>query len=295
MMNRRPAAYEIQTTNRCNGHCLVCPHESVKQVYQTMDMVLFQRILDEISDEEEPVRIVLYLNGEPFLDEHFGERLQYVRQRCPHALIEVSTNLSVLRKDIFEAIKKCDIDDFRISCFGFFKETYEKVMPGLKYETFLSNMEYLLDFRNKYDRLENVSLTMLDIPELKGGEWEQAKKFCEDHCMTFNFWGYLDRAGNVKRQSNHVLITEEDERNKIYTCAQNRHMERMHILVDGTVILCCQDWRREYVLGSLKTNTLQEIWKSEDYEKIRMQIDQKGYPYPVICKRCKILLEGRKE
>lgn len=69
MMNRRPAAYEIQTTNRCNGHCLVCPHESVKQVYQTMDMVLFQRILDEISDEEEPVRIVLYLNGEPFLDE----------------------------------------------------------------------------------------------------------------------------------------------------------------------------------------------------------------------------------
>lgn len=66
--------------------------------------------------------------------------------KCPHALIEVSTNLSVLRKDIFEAIKKCDIDDFRISCFGFFKETYEKVMPGLKYETFLSNMEYLLDF-----------------------------------------------------------------------------------------------------------------------------------------------------
>lgn len=66
-------------------------------------------------------------------------------------------------------------------------------------------------------------------------------------------------------------------------------------MVDGTVILCCQDWRREYVLGSLKTNTLQEIWKSEDYEKIRKQIDQKGYPYPVICKRCKILLEGRKE
>lgn len=82
-----------------------------------------------------------------------------------------------LERIFFEAIKKCDIDDFRISCFGFFKETYEKVMPGLKYETFLSNMEYLLDFRNKYDRLENVSLTMLDIPELKGGEWEQAKSF----------------------------------------------------------------------------------------------------------------------
>lgn len=295
MINRKPAVYEIQTTNRCNGRCLVCPHGNVEQTYQTMDADLFQKLIEEIATGEDVVRIVLYLNGEPFLDEYFGDRLRYVRQKCPNAIIEVSTNLSVFREDIFGAIRKCDIDDFRISCFGFFKDTYEKIMPGLKYDSFIANIKYLIDFRNNYDRLRNVSLTMLDIPELQDGECEQARKFCEDNHMSFNFWGYLDRAGNVKRQLNHVMITEDDERKKIYTCAQSRHVERMHILVDGTVILCCQDWRREYVLGSVTKNTLQEIWESEEYERIRKQIDQIGYPYPLICKRCKILLEGRKE
>ena len=78
-------------------------------------------------------------------------------------------------------------------------------------------------------------------------------------------------------------------------CAQNRHIERMHILVDGTVVLCCQDWRKEYVLGSVKTDDLHTIWESEAYEKMRRQIDQIGDSYPEICKKCKILLEGKKE
>ena len=113
--------------------------------------------------------------------------------------------------------------------------------------------------------------------------------------MTLNFWGYLDRAGNVTRRSNQVNITEEEEKKKVYTCAQNRHMERMHILVDGTVILCCQDWRREYILGSAQTDSLQEIWEGKAYERIRQQINQIGYPYPALCKKCKILLEGKKQ
>ncbi len=294
MMMKKPIIYEIQTTNRCNGRCLVCPHRSIKQRYQIMDRKLFKKLLDELAGME-VVRIALYLNGEPFLDEYFPWRLQYTREKCPHALIEISTNLSVLNDDILEAIKKCGIDDLRISCFGFFKETYEQVMPGLKYETFLTNMKRLTVFRERYDRLENVSLTMLDIPELKAGEWEQAQRYCQEHNMTLNFWGYLDRAGNVMHQSNQVNITEEEEKKKVYTCAQNRHMERMHILVDGTVILCCQDWRREYILGSAQTDSLQEIWEGKAYEGIRQQINQIGYPYPTLCKKCKILLEGKKQ
>ena len=294
-MLKRPVAYEIQTTNRCNGGCLVCPHRNIEQKYQSMDRLLFKKIVDEIAVSKEPVRIVLYLNGEPFLDEYFPWRLQYTRETCPHALIEVSTNLSFLNEDILEAIKQWDIDDFRISCFGLSKETYEQIMQGLKYETFQTNLEKLLVFRKRYAQLRNVSLTVLDLPELQAGERELARRFCQENHMTLNFWGYLDRAGNVKYHSNHVSVTVEEEEKKVYTCAQNRHMERMHILVDGTVILCCQDWRRENVLGSVETDSLHDIWAGKSYEKVRRQIDQPGYPYPELCKKCKILLEGKRQ
>lgn len=295
-MRKLPVVYEIQTTNRCNGQCIICPSRDMKNEKMDMPFRLFKKIIDNIHlAQESTVRIVMYLNGEPFLDPDFVNKLRYVRSTCEDVVVEISSNISYLSEDILAALCECKVDDFRISCFGFSEETYRHAMPGLRFSIFLENLEKLIQAKNTGAFSGEISLTMIDYPELLQSDYDNAKKFCEDHQMVFNFWGFLDRTGNVKRFSNHIVISEESERNKEYTCAQHRHLERMHILADGRVSLCCQDWEEKYILGSLASQSLEEIWNCDDYELLRRQIDEVGIPYPNICKKCKILLEGKKE
>lgn len=62
----------------------------------------------------------------------------------------------------------------------------------------------------------------------------------------------------------------------IYTCVVHSN---------GNVVLCCQDGLGEYVLGNLLTKSLQEVWESSDFKKIRNQVSRGSFMLP-ICKRC---------
>jgi radical SAM protein with 4Fe4S-binding SPASM domain len=62
--------------------------------------------------------------------------------------------------------------------------------------------------------------------------------------------------------------------------------QRMAVLYDGTVINCCSDWNRSYVIGNANEQTLFAIWHSERANKIRrdlLALKHDEYPH---CKKC---------
>ena len=69
---------------------------------------------------------------------------------------------------------------------------------------------------------------------------------------------------------------------------KNRPLERLHVLYDGSVILCCQDWRKEVVIGSLNDSTITEIWNSDRYNWVRSEIYRGSSCNIDLCKRCKL-------
>lgn len=61
----------------------------------------------------------------------------------------------------------------------------------------------------------------------------------------------------------------------------------IHILYNWDIILCCMDWRREVILGNVKTKNAYEIWNGEKYDKIRKMVNDKiESSHNFICKRC---------
>lgn len=63
-----------------------------------------------------------------------------------------------------------------------------------------------------------------------------------------------------------------------------RPFEQMYVAFDGRVVLCCQDWRLEHVMGDANKDTLTSIWESESYRRVREQLlrhDRQG-----LCARC---------
>lgn len=279
-------ALEIQTTTICNGKCIVCPHKDIyhKNPPIFMDFEIFKKIIDQIKDDID-VRIIPYLNCEPLADNHIWDKLKYIRQVCPNHQLELSSNISLLTFDDFKYLRDVHINDFRISCFGFEKETYEKMMPGLSWESSFEKLYMLAEYYFKEKPFDQLSLVMIEHDLVPQKDYDLAIEFCNRYGIKFNKWGFLDRAGNVKNFKNKIV-----RRSGLYTCQQKRPYERLHILANGNIIACCQDWREEIVLGNIHNNSIQEIWSSSLYQLFRQKIANKYEETPDLCKRCKLFI-----
>lgn len=61
----------------------------------------------------------------------------------------------------------------------------------------------------------------------------------------------------------------------------------MTITIEGDVLPCCDDYKRQNVMGNVNNNSISEIWNSESYAKFREELAVKGNrDYAEICKNC---------
>ena len=278
-----PEAVEIQTASYCNAGCIICPHPTVSPSLPTgtMDPSLFATILEQLDGVR---RIIPYLNNEPFIDPLYSDRLRLVRERHPTTEIEISTNLSPLSERKRRELRDVRVDDFRMSFFGFTKSTYERIMPGLDWDLAVRRLNDVVQDAALRDSFGVLRLIMVDHAYVPEQEFADAQAYCRANGIEFNRWGSLDRAGNVRAFKNeiHKTVTRG--------CEQDRPLKRMHITVEGKVVLCCQDWRHEVVLGDLRTQPLLDVWSSPGYRQVRESLYDPSREAPDPCKRCKLAI-----
>lgn len=64
-----------------------------------------------------------------------------------------------------------------------------------------------------------------------------------------------------------------------------RPFRQIYIAYDGSLLLCCQDYRREGIMGNLHKNSLKEIWYNEVYARVRAELLRPGRA-TTLCERC---------
>jgi len=280
-----PKVFEIQTASFCNGGCVICPYKEVEKDGPggAMSDNLFKKIVDEIAEiNNYGIRIAPYFNNEPFLDKKIIDRIKYINKKCPNCEIELSTNLSLLDKKCQNKLTACNIKDLRLSVFGFSRLSHQNIMTGLSWYNVKTNLNDLCKNKKLRENIGQISLIMINYPGLKIKDITLAKKYCRDNFIKFEFWGFLDRAGNVKKFNNKI------NKKSIFGCEQNRPVERFHILFDGRVVLCCMDWKAQYILGDVSKRSIKQIWNSSKYRAIRKSIYENKSNPPILCKKCKL-------
>ncbi len=282
-----PRFFEIQTASYCNAQCVICPHrETAREFPQgVMSDALLESILRQIGERSHwGIRIIPYLNNEPFLDDKFIPRLKLINQLCPEAEVEVSTNLSRLDERARRGLAGCDLKELRMSVFGFSKQTHQRAMPGLDWQTVKRNLDGVAGDKRLRAHIGQLSLVMISYPGLTEADVKRARKYCANRFIKFEYWGFLDRSGNVAAFKNDLPAERAGG------CEQNRPLERMHILYDGKVALCCMDWRRQHILGDLTRQSIAAVWRSPAYTRIRKQIYSAPDTKELLCNKCKLAL-----
>ncbi len=289
-----PKYLSIQTTSLCNGRCIFCPYEQIKDLFpkKIMDMQLYRKIIDECADYRTVERAILYLNNEPLTDPHMVERINYAKDKLPWASVHILTNGSLLNDDLADRLIDSNLDWIGFSLHGIKKDTLEKAM-GLDYDlTYKQVLKFIDKAKAKREIRDFILVTFLNHKYLSAEEREEAIKFWKSKGIEriSCFDSPVSRAGNVRDLS-------IPPHKKVAGCASIWADDMMHIVETGDVILCCMDWQREVNLGNARDKSIYEIWNSPAYSAIRGMRDgteESGDDF--ICKRCEsAILEPRRE
>jgi radical SAM superfamily enzyme YgiQ (UPF0313 family)/MoaA/NifB/PqqE/SkfB family radical SAM enzyme len=275
----------LQTTSRCNAACAFCPYPSVSETlsHGTMEEELYRRIIDECAEHPGEVqRILPYLMNEPLLDGRIVERVDYAKRRCPQASVHLLTNGSLLTARRGDALIDSGLDWIGISVHGFSEAAYQAAM-GLSREGTYRRVDRFIERAIARRGADFVMVTFNG-----GGPVTAEEREAElDHFRALGverisyFGRSISRAGNVP-------AIAAPSHTRLAGCRSIWWPEMIHVLHNGDVVLCCMDWRREVVLGNLGGRSINELWRSEPYRRVRDLVWGRaaGDPCELPCSRC---------
>jgi len=276
---RYPLGVDIGTTNLCNAQCIMCPHSKLKKM-GTMDMKLYKKIIDNCYRLGIKM-ITLSFFGEPFLDKKIIEKIRYAKEKKMY--VGFYSNASLLNKELAREVVESGLNGITISFDGYSKETYEKIRKNLKFEVVKKNILNLIEIRNRMKKANpKITLVLVELEENK----EEIKDFYREwnkKVDNVNIINMRNWANDIQKEGTKESF-HFNRRLKRKPCALI--WQKMVVDWNGDVVLCCDDWNHSTVLGNLKKQTIEEIWKGEKLRKIR-EAHIKGEFYKIpLCSGC---------
>lgn len=267
-----PSILMIQTASMCNLKCRCCPYPVLSRQGRLpaglMSDELFAKILRE-GPALHPKRVSPYWNNEPLLDPRFAQRLPALRQAFGDGVcLHISTNATRLDPPAWPLLAGL-LDRMHLSVQGGITrpERLAEHMPGVDVERYQRNIQGFFQHLREHGgrlRLDQVVINNV-IPFASEGDFQAEKRFWEEKGATLNFGGFNSFSGMIGLEGS---APPSAPTGPVYGCGdKDRPIQAMHILFDGSCVLCCNDWVREVVVGDANHTPLTEIWHGEAYRQ----------------------------
>lgn len=263
-----PYTLAIDPCNLCNFKCKFCAMQSSNEAQsyekQMMPLSLFKKIIDDISVFPNKLK-VLRVNGqgEPLLNKDITEMIRYAKSKGVADFIETITNGSRLNPQFNRQLIESGINRVRISVEAVSAEGYYEI-AGVKidFEKFLENIRDLHE--RSGDACEIYIKTVdaaVDTPEKEQRYYQLFEGICDRIWIDgvgplWSDWDELNQNFDIRKTGMHGQKLQT-----VQVCPYSFYS--LIINADGEVTVCCADWRRKFVVGDLKRQSLYEIWNSE--------------------------------
>jgi len=250
----------IEPASACNLRCTMCfqidqSFSNNKNFMGMMDVELFKNIIDQ-AQKGGTKAITLASRGEPTLHPKLGEMLEY----CSGKFFELklNTHANNLTEKLIHQILKSDMTDLVFSVDAYTKDVYESIRVNGIFENVLKNIQKFKEIREKFYPNSKCATRISGVKVNSDLDSQKFKEFWEK---------YVD----------HVVLVEMEIRWDTYnnpieiggTGPCEYLWERMYIWYDGICNPCDADYKSELAVGSVKNNTISEIWNGEKYNQIR--------------------------
>ena len=268
----------IQTVDRCNNSCLMCPGPFIYRTNKIMSDNVFIRIVSCLLDymkfyKMNKIKFDFFLQNEPLLDPLIFKRIEFVKKVLPGVRVEISSNGLLVPKYKHQLLKLVDYHFYNIM--GWNAESYNTFHGTNINQKFYDEMITSINDIKKHFSTERVIIAFYN--KKLAGNLKNAKKWYK---RDYSRGGFL---------SNDKIY-----HNSIKGCYYDKH-KFWNFLVDGNLILCYQDWRRQTILGNIIFQNLFEIESSTLYKTYILKVEGKiKSEKDFICKKCELSYGDKK-
>jgi radical SAM protein with 4Fe4S-binding SPASM domain len=275
----KPISMEIEPTTSCNLRCPQCPSGLREFTRNTgmLDLELYKKIIDEIHPEL--VWLILYFQGEPFLNKQFLDFVKYAAQK--NIYTATSSNAHYFTDDMARATVESGLDRLIISIDGTTQDTYGKYRIGGKLEKVIEGTELLLKWKKQLNKSTPHIIWQFiafkhnehQIPEIK----KLAKQIGVDELgiKTAQIYDYQTSDELIPEDESLARYKKTEQgyviKNKLLN--QCWRMWRGSVITwDGLVVPCCFDKDATHRFGDVSKQSFGEVWNSEQYNRFRYAI-----------------------
>lgn len=294
-----PLVVQLQTQSVCNAECAICPYPSIRKLipHGIMEGSLFQKVVSEIAQEKLFFELLLELQNEPLVDARIFELIKHFKSLAPGKKCAVITNGSLIDNFSIDDIACSGIDELVVSLNAHTEATYRQLNQGLDYHKVTKNIESLIsDKRIKSKVVVHYVATRQNEGEIRRASFYWRQKGIRVRCWRLsNRAGGLDDFGTYKPSQKDLPATwklqaflREYFMNKIFNVCPFPFFA-LNILFNGDVLLCCNDWNRDPILGNIKATSLKEIWNSSSLNMIRRSLLEGRFRNIKPCSTCSTL------
>lgn len=276
-----PFAIYLETTNICNFKCKFCPesfsdYEEKAGGLFRMDMDEYLNVLSQIADLTQPGRLKtlnFYMMGEPFANKLLTEFISIAHERGIAERLAVTTNASLLKPNIWESVIRSGLDYLRVSIYGGSKESHRiNTASGISLDRIVENVGGFKAFRDAQGAATpQIYVKMIESPDAsENQEFFERFSVVADEIKLEPVMNWNDPAeGNLSGLSPEELLGSDYLKNHKSVCPFPFYSLVIHS--DLQVSVCCVDWNKKVVVGSLRQQSLRDIWTGPAMHDFRMQ------------------------
>jgi radical SAM protein with 4Fe4S-binding SPASM domain len=273
--NALPVEYIVETTAKCNLYCPMCPRETHAQPKADMAAEIFDRLVEETGPSAEHMMLIGL--GEPFLDPRIFERIEYCARHGISTLL--STNGTLLDEAMAERILSGPLESITLSFDGATKESFEFYRKGARFEKVRDNFVRFCRMKKERGARIEVVVQMVRM-ERNSGEVEEFMRFWRAAPGVDQVRIKEDETNLMRPQAGHAAADWK------YPC---HYLWRgpMYVKQNGDVYPCCQSYMLDgQPVGTLESQTIREIWNSEEMQRMR-RLHAEGRAGEIeVCSRC---------
>ena len=272
--------YEV--TDHCNAECIMCPRDVHKlgRPHGIMKTEYYKKSIDEVVALG-CKQVVLTGFGEPMIDKRLEDKIAYAKSKGLRTYI--ISNASLITRKRAERLINAGLDELRLSYYGMRKESYEKVMVGLKFDVTMKNLHDFLDVRTELgSKRPRLEISWLDLPENEG-DTPSFQEYWEPLADAIEIWkphNFGDGRSYRERYEEAAMKN---------TCGRPENGP-FQIQWDGEVVPCCYDYNNQIVLGNAFQQSVLEILNGEKYQLLRIAHGEKKFNLFPYCDQCDQLL-----
>ena len=273
-----PVSVMIDPSNLCNYKCNFCPtsdNELLKKFSRPkgmMDLGLFKKIIDDINiyakkTLTKPKSLLLYKDGEPLLNKNIDKMISYVKKNNAIDFVCVTTNASLLNKEMTNKVLESNLDTLRVSIQSLtqsgFKEITKTKFDQIKIK---DNISYFYSQKKKLNKKTEVLIQYVDCENLDKCTIDN---FVRDYSLISDRVVIIPIMGWTRFEENDWRLgNKRKEKKEPVVCSDP--FSRLSVNFDGSVSICCVDWSHGTVVGNLNNESFEQIWNGEKLRQYRI-------------------------